>query len=101
MKRQGPEPIGNILAELMARRGWARLQSCAALEAAWREAAGELAARYSRPRSIRRNTLDVVVTNSTLLQDLSFQKASILSRLHSLLPDQPIRDLRFRLGSID
>jgi len=101
MKYQGPEPIANILAELMARRGWARLQSSATVEAAWREAAGEQLAQYSRPGPIRRNTLEVVVANSTLLQELTFQKSAILSRLDSLLPDQRIRDLRFRLGTID
>lgn len=99
--RQGPEPIGNILAELMARRGLGRVQSSAALEAAWRQAAGELLARYSRPGPVRRNTLDVVVANSVLLQEMTFQKASLLSRLAILLPDCEIRDLRFRLGAIE
>ncbi len=99
--RQGPEPIGNILAELMARRGFARVQSSAALEAAWRQAAGELLARYSRPGPIRRNTLEVVVANSVLLQEMTFQKSSLLSRLAALVPDCGIRDLRFRLGAIE
>lgn len=98
--RQGPEPIGDIVAELMARRGLGRVQSSAALEAAWRQAAGELLACYSRPGPIRRHTLDVVVTNSVVLQEMTFQKTALLNRLASLLPDCGIRDLRFRLGTI-
>lgn len=101
MKREGPQAIGNILAELMARRGLGRVQSTAALERAWREAAGELLARYSRPGPIRRNTLEVVVANSAVLQEMTFQKAALLSRLTALLPDRGIRDLRFRLGMIE
>ena len=43
-----PELIGNVLAQLMARRGFARVRSASACEAAWRKAAGEMAARYTR-----------------------------------------------------
>ena len=46
----------------------------AAYDAAWREAAGPLAAKYTRPGQLRRGTLEVVVANSTLVQELGFQK---------------------------
>ena len=98
---RGPEPIGNILAELMARRGYARVQSAEAYEAAWKQAAGPLIGRYSRVGSLRRGTLEVTVTNAALVQELGFQKAGILKALSHLLPDQGIKDLRFRLGAID
>jgi predicted nucleic acid-binding Zn ribbon protein len=98
---RGPESIGNILAELMARRGFARVQSAAACEDAWRQAAGDLAARYTRVGSVRRGKLEVTVANSTLVQELSFQKAALLRKLSRLLPDERIRDLRFRVGPID
>jgi predicted nucleic acid-binding Zn ribbon protein len=97
---RGPEPIGNILADLMARHGFARLESTAALEAAWRQAAGEMLARYTRVGAIRRGKLEVLVANSTLLQEMTFQKATLLARLAALLPDHPIKDLRFRVGVI-
>jgi len=44
--------------------------------------------------------LEVTVANSTLMQELGYQKSDILSSLSQLLPDQKIRDLRFRVGSI-
>jgi predicted nucleic acid-binding Zn ribbon protein len=97
---KGPETIGNILAELAARRGFARVQSCEALEAAWRQAAGPLAAQYTRVGSIRRGTLEVTVANSTLVQELAYQKQEILSALRQLLPDEKIKDLRLRAGSM-
>ncbi len=98
---RGPQAISNILAELMARRGFAGVQSAAALEAAWRDAAGPYAAEYSRAGAIRRGKLEVLVANSTLVQELSFQKASLVAALNRSLPDHGIKDLRFRVGPIE
>jgi predicted nucleic acid-binding Zn ribbon protein len=97
---RGPEPIGNILPELMARRGYARVQSAEKYDAVWREAAGQLLAEYTRVGALRRGRLEVVVAHSTLVQELVFQKSSILQALRKLLPDEGIEDLRFRVGTI-
>ena len=99
MKR-GPQAIGNVLSELMSRRGYARVQSAGVYDAAWREAAGPLAAKYSRVGPLRRGTLDVVVANSTVVQELGFQKNALLKSLAVLLPDEGIENLRFRVGNI-
>ena len=98
--RRGPEPIGDILAQLMARRGFARVESAAALDAAWREAVGELA-EFTRVGAVRRGKLEVTVANSTVLQELSFRKSMLVSDIVRLLPDEGIQDVRFRTGSID
>ena len=98
---RGPQAIGNVLSELMSRRGYARVQSAATYEAAWREAAGPLAAKYTRVGQLRRGTLEVVVGNSTLVQELGFQKPALLERLAELLPDEGIKVLRFRVGNIE
>jgi predicted nucleic acid-binding Zn ribbon protein len=97
---KGPETIGNILSELMARRGFARIQSTEALETAWRQAAGPLAAQYTRIGAIRRGMLEVIVANSTLVQELGYQKNDILANIQQLLPEENIKTLRFRTGSI-
>jgi predicted nucleic acid-binding Zn ribbon protein len=97
---RNPEPIGKILAELMARRGYARVQGAAAYDAAWRTAAGPLAAEYTRVGTVRRGQLEVVVANSTLVQELVFQKPDLLKTLAQLLPGDGIKDLRFRVGAI-
>jgi len=97
---RNPKPIGSILSELMARRGYACVQSARAYETAWREAAGELAARYTRVGALRRGTLEVIVMNSTLVQELTFQKPTLLKLLARLLPDERLQDLRFRVGTL-
>ena len=98
---RGPQANGNVLSELMARRGFARVQSTAALDAAWRQAAGPLAAKYTRVGQMRRGALEVIVANSTLVQEFGFQKDALLRRLAELLPDEGIKNLRFRVGSIE
>jgi predicted nucleic acid-binding Zn ribbon protein len=98
---RGPQPIGNVLSQLMSRRGFARVQSAAAYEDAWREAAGPLIAAYTRVGQLRRGTLEIVVGNSTLVQELGFQKQTLLKSLAQRLPDEGIENLRFRTGSIE
>lgn len=98
---RGPEPISNILAELMARRGFARVQGTAALESAWRQAAGEMMAKYTRVGAVKRGKLEIVAANSILLQELTFQKQALLAALKLALPDEPIKDFRFRVGTIE
>jgi predicted nucleic acid-binding Zn ribbon protein len=98
---RNPKAIGDVLSELMARRGYGRVQSAANYDAAWREAAGPLAAKYTRPGLLRRGTLEVVVAHSVLVQELGFQKHAILGALARLLPDEGIENLRFRVGSVE
>jgi predicted nucleic acid-binding Zn ribbon protein len=98
---RGPKAIGDVLSELMSRRGYARVQSAESYDAAWREAAGPLAAKYTRVGQLRRGTLEVVVANSTLVQELGFQKQMLLKSLAQLLPDEGIKNLRFRSGNIE
>ena len=96
----GPKKIGDVVAGLLARKGYARVQSASAFETAWKEAAGKLA-EHSRPGNVNRGVLEVMVRNSAALQELTFQKKKLLTRLQAQLPDEKITSLRFRVGSID
>jgi len=96
----GPERIGDILAQLMARRGFAQVQTAAAWDTAWRQAAGEMMAKFPRVGQLKGGKLEIIVANSTLVQELSFQKPNLLASLTRQLPDHPIKDLRFRIGAI-
>jgi predicted nucleic acid-binding Zn ribbon protein len=93
--------MADVLAELLTRRGYARVQATANYADAWREAAGEMLARYTRAGTVRRGVLEVVVANSTLVQEITFQKQAILARLAGLVPDEPINNLRLRVGPIE
>jgi predicted nucleic acid-binding Zn ribbon protein len=98
---RGPRPIAEIVNQLLARRGYARIQAVSACQQAWQQAAGTHLAPHTRPGNIRRGVLEITVRNSTVLQELTFQKKPLLKKLQSLIADQNIRDLRFRVGALD
>jgi predicted nucleic acid-binding Zn ribbon protein len=95
-----PQRIGDILSQLMARRGYARIQSGGACADAWREAVGPEMAQFTRATQVRRGVLEVFVSNSTMVQEIGFRKALLIERLAALLPDEHIRDLKLRVGPI-
>ncbi len=93
-------PIGEVLAELAASSSFARTFAVARWEAAWRQVVGETIAAKSQVSLPRRGVLTVLVANSAVLHELQFRKAEILRRLASLMPEQPLKDVRFRVGSL-
>jgi hypothetical protein len=95
-----PKKIADVLAQLITKKGYGRTEANAALEEAWRIAAGDALAQASRPGKVTRGRLEVLVTNSTTIQEFSFAKRRILAQLEKLIPDARIRDLRFRVGPI-
>jgi len=100
-KRGSVERLGDVLADLLASRGYAQIQTTSACVEAWRQAAGEQMAKHSRPGNIKRGVLEVTVRNSAAVQELTFQKTRLVSDLARLIPEQEIRDVRFRVGQID
>jgi predicted nucleic acid-binding Zn ribbon protein len=95
-----PKKIADVLAQLITLRGYGRIQADADFGAAWQAAAGPALARHTRAGRLRRGVLEITVTNSTVVQELTFQKQRILAELEAQVPDARIRDLRFRIGSI-
>jgi predicted nucleic acid-binding Zn ribbon protein len=85
----------------MAARGYARVQSVAVTREAWLAAAGEKFASHTAPGSIKRSVLEVLVRNSAVLQELTFQKKKILKKLVAAMPDAKIEDLKFRVAVVD
>jgi predicted nucleic acid-binding Zn ribbon protein len=96
-----PKKIGDVVAQVINTRGYGRIQAIEKLDAAWQAAAGEALARFSRPGQLKRGVFEITVGNSTIVQELTFQKQQILTALRRELPDTKIRDLRFRVGAIN
>lgn len=94
-----PKKAGDVLAQLITKRGYGRIEANQQLAEAWAVAAGQLA-KWSRPGKIRRGVVEVTVANSTLMQEFSFQKQDIVAELGRIYPEAKIRDLRLRVGPI-
>jgi predicted nucleic acid-binding Zn ribbon protein len=95
------KPMRDVLSQLLAKKGYAQVQTAASCGAAWREAVGEKVAADTRPGNVRRGILEVLVRNSSVLQGLAFEKTKIVKTLTKLVPEFQIRDVRFRVGTID
>jgi predicted nucleic acid-binding Zn ribbon protein len=100
-KLHGPKPLSDILADLFAARGLARVQATGELESAWATTIGEPGCRHTRVEHLRRGILSIVVAHPTLLAELaSFQKPTLLASMRRNLIGTSIHDIRFRVGTI-
>lgn len=93
--------MADVLSTLMSRRGYAQLQSTAQIKAVWQKAVGGQLAQHTLAGNLKRGVLEVLVRNSTVLQELSFQKKQLLKKLAEQAGEHNISDLRFRVGGID
>jgi len=94
-----PQAMKDVMSSLLAKRGYAQTQVAGDLKRVWQEAAGPTFAKHTRPGNIRRGVLEVFVRSSTVMQQLAFQKKSILKKLQKAA-DLQIKDLKFRIGEI-
>ena len=84
---------------LMARRGYARVQSGGACAEAWREAAGEtLAGMHAGHAGSRGVCWKCWWPIRRWCKKWRFRKPALIKRLAELLPDENIRDLQLRVG---
>lgn len=97
----GPKSLAEVLGELAADAGFAKVLSSAQFEAAWKEIVGPDIAAHTAISLPRRGRVDILVEHSVLLQELSFRKEELLSALRRKLPGKPISEIRFRLGKVD
>jgi len=66
----------------------------------WEGVVGEAIARKARPSKIHNGKLFVTISNSALMQELQFSKASIRERLNKQLGPGTIKDLFFVIGRV-
>ena len=95
-----PQRIGDLVSRLMSRKGYSQQRSVAEWEDAWAQIVGPQISRQTQPGLLRRGVLDIFVTNSTLLQDLTFRKRELLHELAARLPAGKLRDLKFKVGPV-
>ena len=98
---QGPQKMADVISLLMARRGYAQQQTAAISQQSWQQAVGKRFSGHTRAGNIRRGVLEVIVRNSAILQELTFQKKQLLKKMAETAGDRKINDLRFRVGAID
>ena len=51
--------------------------------------------------AIKQGVLDVVVSSSSLVQAIAFERGALLARVKAALPDEHLVDLRVKVGRVD
>lgn len=100
-----PTAIGTLISGLMSRKGYSQSAVAAEREAAWNQAVTKILGsaeplKQMRPGDVKRGVFEIHVTHPALVQELSFQQTELLNVLKQLIPDQKIRSLRIRVGTI-
>lgn len=93
-----PRRLDEILAQVIFQKGYGLELSALDCEDAWKEVVGNRLASMTTPTRVRKGVLEVVADNSTIVQELTFQKAHLIKELGTRLPDHQIGDVRFRIG---
>ena len=88
------------MADILARKGLGRHEATIELDKVWAKIIEKPLAEITRCGRIRRQQLEVVVENSTAMQELTFRKQELIELLNREIPQQKLKDIRFRVGTI-
>lgn len=97
---RGPQRIGDVLSQVLARRGIAQVEAQQALDEAWAEAVGPQLAAASQPGPMRGGILEITAVSSTVVQELAFRASELQEDLAQRLPQSRLRGLKFRVGRL-
>jgi hypothetical protein len=95
-----PQKSANLIAQLMARKGYGQQKSANEIDETWNAIAADAWREQTRIGTIRRGVLEIVVSTSVLNQRLEFDKKRLLTELNQRLPQIKLNDIRFRIGNI-
>jgi predicted nucleic acid-binding Zn ribbon protein len=97
-KKTKPESIGNVVADLLARRGLRDRVEQAGIIPEWPQLVGEQIAAVTEPRSISANgTLFVGVNTNAWMTELSLLEPELLRSLNTRSARVPIKRIRWQL----
>jgi hypothetical protein len=89
--------IGSIVGQLISRRGYAQVSANEAMHQLILAEVGADLGTGLQVGNLRQGVLHLYASDSATLQELNFRKRGILKRLQRELPENKIKDLRFRI----
>ena len=95
-----PKHGSKLINQLMARKGYGQTNQATQLQRHWEEAVGNNLAERSSAGKIKAKRLEVTVENSSVLQELTFQKRKIIRKLQTSLKNETLTDLKFKVGPL-
>lgn len=95
-----PKHGSELINQLLSKKGYGQTNASALLEQHWAETVGQTLGGKCQPGVLRRGTLEIIVQNSSVLQEITFQKRTILKALQKRLQSMDIADLKFKVGPL-
>jgi predicted nucleic acid-binding Zn ribbon protein len=94
------DSFGSILSGLSKRLGLESRMLELRLRRRWRDIVGEPMASHTWPAQIRFKKLYLIVRNPVWLQQLTFLKPALLTKLQTEFGTESVTDIAFRVGEI-
>lgn len=95
----GIQPLGSLVGQLMARRGYAQVIANEHLQSALEAEVGAAVASVVRVGNLKAGVLHVYAADSVTMQELTFRKRQLIKRLQAAQPTPPIKDVRFHVSA--
>ncbi len=92
-----PSTPARLIPKIIASSGIGNQQAASETAAAWQQVAGTQWSTCSLAGLVRRGHLEVTVTDSMVLQQLTFQQTELLNGMNRLLPAAKLKGIRFRV----
>ncbi len=96
----GPRRIGAVVNQLLARRGYAQVNAVIELQSHFNAAVPAAISQGARPGHLKNGVLEIIVADSSTMQELVFMRRTVLKHLQEKLPQSGIKDLKFKLGKL-
>ena len=97
--RKHPKTGSQIINQLFAKKGYNQTSSTASVDKRWQQVVGDSLGTRSKPGILRRGVLEIIVQNSSVMQELVFQKSKILKKFKADKETSEIVDLKFKIGA--
>jgi hypothetical protein len=95
-----PKKAVDILTRLMARKGYGQQLAANELQEVWNQLMPADWQSQTGIGNLKQGVLEIIVTSPGLRQRLEFEKKQLLNQLQQQLPQNNIREIRFRIGNL-
>lgn len=95
-----PSPIGKFASRVLSKHAVASEQAVNQVEQAWEQVTQGAWKQVTRVGLLKRGKLEVLVANSMINQQLTWEKKRILAGMQQALPSTTISEIVFRIGAV-
>ena len=99
-KQRECEPVANIIDAVLRSCQGGDGHNARAVWTFWDRVAGDVLAHNAQPAAFKQRILIVHVSSSVWLQELHFQKSSLIERLNQAAGARIVEDIRFKIGPL-